>query len=224
MQQRRTIRSFVLRQGRMTKRQQQALSEHWSTFGVEYQQSLICFTQLFQRQAPTYLEIGFGMGDATWQIAKNHPENNYLAVEVHRPGVGALLDAIDKNGLTNLRLINTDVKEVLEHMIANNSLAGVMIFFPDPWHKKRHHKRRLIQPQFVTQLITKLQQGGTIHLATDWHDYALQMKSVLSDCSELTELPYNDRVITINKRPGTKFEQRGQRLGHAIVDLLFAKT
>lgn len=221
-QPRRAIRSFVLRAGRMGTGQMRALEELGPRFLIPYAAAPLDLNATFGRQTPKVLEIGFGMGTATAAIAHAHPETDYLGVEVHTPGVGALLKSIGELGLTNLRIIQHDAVEVLEHMLPDASLDGVHVFFPDPWHKKRHHKRRLIQPAFVALLARKLKPGGYLHLATDWADYARQMLEVLSAAPELanTSDGYAPRP---EYRPLTKFEQRGVRLGHGVWDLIFKR-
>lgn len=219
---RQTIRSFVLRAGRMGSGQQKALEELGPQFVLPYRSEPLNLEAEFQRPAPTILEIGFGMGGATADIAEAHPDNDYLGIEVHTPGVGALLKQIGERKLSNLRIIQHDAVEVLQHMIANASLDGIHIYFPDPWHKSRHHKRRLIQPGFVALLAQKLKSGGYLHLATDWQNYAEQMLEVLSGNADLTNTAadYSPRP---EYRPLTKFEQRGLRLGHGVWDLLFRR-
>jgi len=218
----RPIRSFVLRAGRMGPGQQRALDELGPRFVLPYRSEPLDLAATFGRDAPTVLEIGFGMGDATAQIAAALPGTNFIGIEVHAPGVGALLKRIGENGLTNLRLVQHDAVEVLEHMIAPTSLAGVHIYFPDPWHKKRHHKRRLIQPGWVRQLSTRLACGGYLHCATDWQPYAEQMLEVLGAEPSLVNSAegYAPRPAW---RPLTKFEQRGLKLGHGVWDLLFTR-
>jgi tRNA (guanine-N7-)-methyltransferase len=189
---------------------------------IPYTPAPLDVASAFGRQAPLVVEIGFGMGDATAAIAQAHPETNYLGIEVHPPGVGALLQKIDTLQLANLRLVQHDAVEVLEHMLAPGSLAGVSIFFPDPWHKTKHNKRRLIQPEFITRLVTRLAPGGTLHCATDWQPYAEQMLAVLSAEPALanTVEAYADAG---NRRPDTKFERRGLKLGHGVWDLIFTR-
>lgn len=218
----RAIRSFVLRTGRMGTGQLKALEDLGPRFLVPYSLQALDWSATFGRQAPGILEIGFGMGHATAEIAQGHPENDYLGVEVHTPGVGALLKRIGELNLGNVRIIRHDAVEVLQHMLAEASLDGIHIFFPDPWHKKRHHKRRLIQPDFVALLASRLKPGGYLHLATDWEDYAQQMLAVLSDNAQLvnTAASYAGRPAY---RPMTKFEQRGLRLGHGVWDLVFKR-
>lgn len=218
----RTIRSFVLRAGRMGSGQQKALDELGPRFVLPYESTELDLTATFQRSTDKILEIGFGMGAATAEIAANHPENDYLGIEVHTPGVGALLKQIGERDLNNLRIIQHDAVEVLQHMIADGSLDGIHIYFPDPWHKTKHHKRRLIQPGFVALLAQKLKPGGYLHLATDWENYAQQMLEVLTREKQLsnTAADYANRPAF---RPLTKFEQRGLRLGHGVWDLVFRR-
>lgn len=218
----RPIRSFVLRAGRLGSGQQRALHELGPRFVLPYQRQPLDLDAAFERHAPTVLEIGFGMGGATAGIAADHPELNFLGVEVHEPGVGALLRLIGEQGLSNLRIVQHDAVEVLTHMLLPGSLHGVHVFFPDPWHKKRHHKRRLIQPALVDLLAQRLAAGGTLHCATDWEDYAVQMLAVLSACPTLqnTTEGYSTRP---EMRPMTKFEARGLSLGHGVWDLVFKR-
>jgi len=217
---RHTIRSFVLRAGRMGSGQQKALDELGPHFLLPYQTHQLDLSVAFARQADKIIEIGFGMGSATAEIAANHPENDYLGIEVHTPGVGALLKQIGERNLSNLRIIQHDAVDVLHNMIADARLDGIHIYFPDPWHKSRHHKRRLIQPAFVSLLVQKLKPGGYLHLATDWENYAEQMLEVLSDNKQLTNTAH-DYALRPEFRPLTKFEQRGLRLGHGVWDLVF---
>ncbi len=218
----RRIRSFVRREGRLTEGQQAAIRDGWPRWGVDFVPTQVDWDQVFGRQAPRFLEIGFGMGAATAEIARAHPQQDYLGIEVHRPGVGNLLKLIEQDGLTNLRLMTHDAVDVVEQMIAAESLDGILIFFPDPWHKARHHKRRLIQPEFVRKLVTRLKPGGTIHCATDWENYAEQMLEVLSaePALENTAGGYAPRPAY---RPLTKFENRGLKLGHGVWDLVFRR-
>ncbi|GAB3406042.1 tRNA (guanosine(46)-N7)-methyltransferase TrmB [Massilia agilis] len=218
----RRIRSFVTRAGRLSTAQARAFEEFGPQFLVGYTKDPLDFDAAFGRHAPVVLEIGFGMGDTTAHIARTMPEKNFLGVEVHTPGVGSLLKQIGEQGITNLRLIQHDAVEVLRDMIPDGSLAGVHIFFPDPWHKARHNKRRLIQGPFVAALCAKLAPGGYIHLATDWEDYAVQMLEVLSNEPALqnTAEGYADKP---SYRPLTKFENRGIKLGHGVWDLVFTK-
>lgn len=218
----RTVRSFVLRQGHLSPAQQRAIDQGMPRWGIDYQPQPINLDQAFGRNAPKILEIGFGMGAATAQIAAAHPGNDYLGIEVHSPGVGNLLKLIDENELNNLRIIRHDAVEVLEHMLADDILDGVYIFFPDPWPKKRHHKRRLIQPPLIEQLAQKIKPGGYLHCATDWEEYAEQMLEVLNASPALrnTVEGFAQRP---DYRPLTKFEARGLRLGHGVWDLVFQK-
>jgi tRNA (guanine-N7-)-methyltransferase len=216
------IRSFVLRQGRISNAQRRHHDEMMTRIGIPRAPSPPDFDAVFGRRAPRILEIGFGMGETSAAIAEAHPENDHIGVEVHTPGVGSLCKLIAEKGLTNLRIIQHDAVEVLRDMIPERSLDGIHIFFPDPWPKARHHKRRLIQPPFVALLASRLKPGGYVHLATDWENYAEQMLEVLSAEPSLrnTADGYAPRPA---HRPLTKFEQRGLRLGHGVWDLVFRK-
>jgi tRNA (guanine-N7-)-methyltransferase len=216
------IRSFVVRPGRMGPGQARALAELGPRFVLPFDRAVTDFAALFGRGAPLVLEIGFGMGDATATIAAARPDIDFLGIEVHPPGVGALLKRIGEGALGNLRIIQHDAVEVLEHMIAPASLAGVHLFFPDPWHKLRHHKRRLVQPAFVRLLASRLAAGGTLHCATDWEPYAEQMLEVLSAEADLvnTAEGFAPRPAM---RPLTKFENRGLMRGHGVWDLVFTR-
>lgn len=218
----RPIRSFVLRRGHMSVAQQRAQEQLQGVYGIPYAAQPLDLEAAFGRAAPKILEIGFGMGDATAEIAAAHPDNDYLGIEVHDPGVGSLLKQIKQLELANIRIVQHDAVDVLQHMIADNSLNGVHIFFPDPWHKSRHHKRRLIQSGFIALLARKIAPGGYLHCATDWEDYAVQILRVLSEQESLanTAADYAPRP---EYRPLTKFEQRGMRLGHGIWDIIFEK-
>ena len=218
----RRIRSFVLRAGRTTSGQEKALSELGPRFLVLYAEAPLDAAAAFGRQAPLILEIGFGMGEATAHIAQVRPDDNFLCCEVHEPGVGALLKRIGEQGIANIRILRHDAVEVLTHMIAPAQLDGVHIFFPDPWHKKRHHKRRLIQPPLVALLASRIKPGGYLHCATDWQPYAEQMLQVLSGEPLLTNTAqgWAERPVY---RPLTKFENRGLRLGHGVWDLMFQR-
>ncbi len=219
---RRAIRSYVVRAGRMGTGQQRALAELAPRWVLPAQDRLLDFDAAFGRVAPRIVEIGFGMGDATAQIALARPDCDFLGIEVHPPGVGALLQRIEERGLANLRIVQHDAVEVLERMVAPGSLAGVHVFFPDPWHKKRHHKRRLIQPAFVALLASRLAHGGYLHCATDWQPYAEQMLEVLGAEPALRNRcdGYAPRP---DYRPLTKFENRGLKLGHGVWDLVFER-
>jgi tRNA (guanine-N7-)-methyltransferase len=216
------IRSFVLRQGRVSNAQRRAVDTLLSVHGIAYAPGALDFEQVFGRRAPTILEIGFGMGETTARIAQTYPENNYLGMEVHTPGVGSLLKLIAEGRLTNLRLIQHDAVEVLEHMVAPATLAGAHIFFPDPWPKKRHHKRRLIQPDFVALLVSRLAPGGYVHAATDWQEYAEQILALFAAEPALanTAPGFAPRP---DYRPLTKFESRGLKLGHGVWDIIFRR-
>ena len=218
----RGIRSFVLRTGRTTTGQAKAIETLGPRYVLPYQPTPVDLAQAFGRDAPTVLEIGFGMGEATAHIAGLMPEKNFLCCEVHTPGVGALLKRIGEQGLTNIRIVQHDAVEVLEHMLAPESLAGVHIFFPDPWHKARHNKRRLVQPHFLAKLLPRLEPGAYVHCATDWEPYAQQMLEVLSAEPQLrnTAEGFAPRP---EYRPLTKFENRGLRLGHGVWDVVFVK-
>lgn len=221
----RPIRSFVLRQGRLTVGQQRAFDSLWPRFGIDYDGQPIDFSALFGNDNPVFLEIGFGNGESLASMAQEHPEHNYLGIEVHGPGVGHLLIRIESLGLENIRILRHDAIEVLKHCITTNSLQGLFLFFPDPWHKKRHHKRRILNPDFVTELGRVIRPGGFFHAATDWEDYALQMMAVLSAADTLFENSAGAGQYTPRPdyRPLTKFEQRGHRLGHGVWDLIFIR-
>lgn len=220
----RRVRSFVLRMGRMTAGQQRAFDAFWPHKGLSLEQGMLNFQQVFQRSAPVVLEIGFGMGWSLVEMAKAAPQQDFIGIEVHRPGVGKLLHDMAEQKVDNIRVYCDDAVEVLQRCIPDNSLAGVQIFFPDPWHKKRHHKRRLIQPEFVQQLRQKLSIGGVLHVATDWQDYAEHILTVLSVAEGFRNQAGSDYALRPAHRPTTKFEQRGERLGHGVWDLLFEKT
>ncbi len=216
------IRSYVLRQGRVSNAQQRCFDSLMPHYGIPYSTQTLDLATAFDRSAQTILEIGFGMGESTAAIAAAHPETDYLAIEVHTPGVGSLLKQIEEKRLSNIRIIQHDAVEVLRNMLADHVLAGAHIFFPDPWHKTRHNKRRLIQPPFVAQLVKKLKPAGYIHVATDWQDYAEQVLAVLSDEPLLRNTAQNFAPRP-DYRPLTKFEQRGLKLGHAVWDLVFQR-
>lgn len=216
------IRSFVTRAGRLSTAQARAIEELGPQFFIPYTKAPLDISAAFDRTAPTIFEIGFGMGETTAKIAAGMPEKNFIGVEVHTPGVGSLLKQIGERELTNLRIIQHDAFEVLTNMIAPASLAGVHVFFPDPWHKARHNKRRLIQPPLVQLLASRIKTGGYLHCATDWQEYAEQMLEVLSAEPSLrnTADAYAPRP---DYRPVTKFENRGIKLGHGVWDLVFEK-
>jgi tRNA (guanine-N7-)-methyltransferase len=220
----RAIKSFVIRAGRVSPRQQQGLDLWFKEYELAIGDTPWAFEALFNRKADTVVEIGFGMGQSLLAMGITNPDLNYIGIEVHKAGVGSLAADLHDNQLTNVRLVAHDAVDIFQNQIVDNSLAGVQIFFPDPWHKKRHNKRRLIQPNFLELLAKKLQPGGFIHCATDWQDYAEHMLSVLSAEPSLTnqqvEGGYSPRPET---RPLTKFERRGERLGHGVWDLIFVK-
>ena len=219
---RRTIKSFVLRQGHLSPAQTRAYEQLMPKYGLPFQASLVDLNSIFERQAPKILEIGFGMGHTTAVIAAHQSDKDFIGIEVHTPGVGTLLRLIEDNKLSNIRIIQHDAVEVLQHMIAPEVLHGVHIYFPDPWPKKRHQKRRLIQSEFVSLLVSKIASGGYLHLATDWQEYAEQMLEVLTKEPALknTVEGYAERP---DYRPETKFERRGINLGHGVWDLIFMK-
>ena len=221
----RPIRSFVVRTGRMTTGQTRALEELWPRFGVEYSAQPLALDALFGRSAPRTLEIGFGNGEHLAALAAAHPERDYLGIEVHRPGVGHLLMLAATNNLSNLRTSQHDAVEVLRVQIAPAALDEVLVLFPDPWHKKRHHKRRLIQPPFVELIASRLKSGGVLRLATDWEEYALQMLEVLRAAHEsfANLSPSGDWMPRHEERAPTRFEKRGARLGHGVWDLAFQR-
>jgi len=217
------IRSFVLRQGRVTHAQERHHQLGMPLWGIAYHPALLDLDGAFGRSAPKILEIGFGMGESTAAIAAAHPANDYLGIEVHTPGVGGLLKEIAARSLTNVRIVQHDAVEVLGDMMPLASLAGAHIFFPDPWPKKRHHKRRLIQPPLVRLLAERLGPGGYLHCATDWEEYAQQMLTVLG-AEPLLENTAEDFAPRPDYRPQTKFESRGLRLGHGVWDVVFRRS
>lgn len=220
----RRIKSFVRRQGRLSQAQKQAIETQWPRFGLDLNAGQLNFNDLFGREADTILEIGFGMGTSLAEMAENNPNKNYIGIEVHRPGVGALLKLIEDKQLVNIRLFNEDAIEVLKLCIPENSLSGVYLFFPDPWHKTRHHKRRIVQPQFVENIAMHLKTGGQFHMATDWENYATHMMQVMSHARHYRNLAGEDQFHPRpDYRPLTKFERRGQKLGHGVWDLIFEK-
>jgi tRNA (guanine-N7-)-methyltransferase len=220
----RAIRSFVRREGRMTRGQQRAFETLWPKYGIEADAPLGDLNQLFGRPGPKVLEIGFGMGDSLAEQAKAHPHNDYIGIEVHRPGVGHLLSIMEKQGLTNLRVFCADAVEVLKFRIPDGCLDAIQIFFPDPWPKKRHHKRRLIQIPLVELLVRKLKPGGKLHIATDWKNYAEHIIEVLQHIPALKNTAKEgDFLARPDSRPLTKFEQRGRQLGHGVWDVIYQR-
>jgi tRNA (guanine-N7-)-methyltransferase len=218
----RSIRSYVLRQGRVTEAQARAVERLMPVYGIAFSPEPIDLERAFGHPAPKILEIGFGMGETTAAIAEAHPESDYLGIEVHTPGVGALLRRIESLGLTNIRVIQHDAVEVVDRMIAPGAVDGVHVFFPDPWPKKRHRKRRLLQPEFVRLLASRMKLGAYLHAATDWEDYAAQMLAVLS-AEPLLANTATGFAPRSESRPLTKFESRGARLGHGVWDLVFRR-
>ncbi|GLX84342.1 tRNA (guanine-N(7)-)-methyltransferase [Thalassotalea loyana] len=221
----RTVRSFVKREGRLTKGQAHALENFWSEMGLNHEDGMIDSKALFGNDNPVTLEIGFGMGKSLVEMAKNAPDINFIGIEVHRPGVGACIALAQEKGVKNLKVYEHDAIEILADCIPEQSLTTVQLFFPDPWHKKKHHKRRIVQPEFVETIRQKLKVGGVFHMATDWENYAecmLEDMQTAPGYNNLSET--NDYVPRPDSRPLTKFEQRGHRLGHGVWDLQFARA
>ena len=219
----RRIRSFVRRAGRMTEGQERAMQRLWPRWGLSLESGLLDLDQVFGRRAPRVFEIGFGMGDSLVEMAIAAPERDFIGVEVHEPGVGRLLARMEEAGIDNIRVFNCDALEVLARCIPDGALDVVQIFFPDPWHKSRHHKRRLVQPEFVQALRQKLAPGGVLHLATDWQPYAEHMLEVMSAAEGYRNL-HPGYAPRPEWRPLTKFERRGHRLGHGVWDLLWERV
>lgn len=221
----RTIKSFVMRTGRISNRQQFALDNWLKDYELPHDQRIWDFQAIFGREADTIIEIGFGMGASLYTMAQQHPDINFIGIEVHRAGIGSLTADLHDNAISNVRLVTSDAVEIIKHQVADNTLAGVQIFFPDPWHKKRHNKRRLIQTEFVDLLVARLKPEGFIHCATDWEDYAEHIQAVLSKEKMLhnsqADGGFSPRPLT---RPLTKFEARGNRLGHGVWDMIFYKS
>ena len=219
-----SIRSFVIRAGRITVGQKNAFEHWWPHYGLNLSKGALAIDAAFGRQAPVVLEIGFGMGDSLLTMVRQEPEKNFIGIEVHPPGVGRVINAAGKEQINNLRVYMADAMDVLEDCIADNSIDRLQVYFPDPWHKKKHNKRRMIQAQFVQKLRPKLTIGGVLHLATDWENYAEQMLEVMAAAPGFKNLNaaggYSARP---DYRPITKFEKRGERLGHGVWDLLFAR-
>lgn len=221
----RSIRSFVIRAGRMTEGQQRGLEHGWPHFGLALEDGLQDFDQVFGRSVPRTFEIGFGMGHSTLEMATQAPEMDFIGVEVHKPGVGALLNGVLAQGLTNVRVYSCDALDVLRQCVADASLDRVLLFFPDPWHKSRHHKRRIVQPAFAELVRQKLKVGGVLHMATDWEPYAEYMLEVMGAALGYQNLAQDNRYVPRpEERPITKFERRGERLGHGVWDLKFQRT
>jgi tRNA (guanine-N7-)-methyltransferase len=219
------LRSFVLRQGRLTTGQRTALETQWPIYGIEFTGKPLDLSAEFGRQAPVTLEIGFGNGDSLAQMAKAASERDFFGIEVHRPGVGHLMHLVGESSLKNVRAMHHDAVEIINQMIPDGSINRIQIYFPDPWHKKRHNKRRIVQPEFVALLATKLEPGGVLHLATDWEDYAVQMLEVMSAAPDYkNQAPEGGYAERPDYRPLTKFENRGLKLGHGVWDLLFERV
>lgn len=218
------IRSYVIRAGRITAGQKAAFERWWPHYGLSLFDGPIAFEDAFGKSAPLVLEIGFGMGDSLLQMARQEPDKNFLGIEVHPPGVGRLINAAGTGGLENLRVYMADAMDVLEDCIPDASVTRLQLYFPDPWHKKKHHKRRMVQPEFVQRLRAKIVPGGVFHLATDWQNYAEAMLEVMTQAPGFANLSKSgDYVARPEFRPVTKFEQRGERLGHGVWDLLFER-
>lgn len=221
---RREIKSYVMRAGRMTDGQQRGLDDGWPKFGLLLADGMRDFDQVFGRQAPRTLEIGFGMGHSLLEMAQAAPEQDFIGIEVHRPGVGGLLNGLLTENVSNVRVYSCDALEVLKNCVADASLDRLMLFFPDPWHKSRHHKRRIVQPDFVQLVRSKLKVGGIFHLATDWQQYTEHMLEVLNLAPGFVNLSEDQTSVPRpEERPVTKFERRGERLGHGVWDLKFQR-
>lgn len=220
----RSIKSFVKREGRMTPGQKRALELLWPRYGIDLDNNPLLLDSLFERTGPIVLEIGFGMGEAIAKMAADNPTENFLGIEVHRPGVGRLLATANKLHLSNLRVICADAVEVLSNHLPDNCLQRVQIFFPDPWHKKKHHKRRLIQADFLRLLNQKIKPGGKLHIATDWQHYAEHIIEILQGNLNFENIAGEKLYVPRpDYRPLTRFEQRGQRLGHGVWDIVYRK-
>ncbi len=220
----RGIKSFVMRAGRMTEGQQRGLDQGWAKFGLELEAGAPDFDAVFGRSAPRTFEIGFGMGHSLLEMAAAAPEQDFIGVEVHRPGVGALLNGLMTQNLSNVRVYSCDALEVLRQCVADASLDRLLLFFPDPWHKSRHHKRRIVQPAFAELVRQKLKVGGVLHMATDWEAYAEHMLEVMNVAPGFSNLAADGRCVARPaERPTTKFERRGERLGHGVWDLKFQR-
>ena len=222
---RRPVRSFVLRGGRLTDAQKRALDELWPRYGLQIGDGPLDFSVLFGNAHPVILEIGFGNGDATWRMALANPDENYVGVEVHRPGVGHLLLQLEEHAIPNVRVACEDAVEFLDVCVRPASLDGVRLYFPDPWPKKRHHKRRIVQPGFISSLAQKIAPGGLLHMATDWAPYAVHMLNVMAASADFTNVADSGEYCPRPEwRPMTKYEKRGERLGHEVYDLLFLRN
>lgn len=220
----RKVRSFVLRTGRLSDYQRDMMNDNWANLGLDYQATPFDFQAIFGNDHPVILEIGFGMGRSLVEMAAANPDRNYLGIEVHTPGVGACIAYALEKGVTNLRVICHDATEILRDSIADGTLGGLQLFFPDPWQKAKHHKRRIVQLPFVERVVDKLSEQGFVHFATDWENYAEHMLEVLRQCPRLTnQSATNDFIPRPDFRPLTKFEERGHKLGHGVWDLYFLK-
>ena len=220
----RRLKSFVLRQGRLTSGQKLALETQWPLYGIEFTGKPLDFKKTYGREAPITLEIGFGNGSSLAHMATEAPERDFFGVEVHRPGVGHLLHLVGEGELTNVRVMHYDAVDIINQMIPDGSIDRIQVYFPDPWHKTRHNKRRIIKAEFVALLATKLKKGGVLHLATDWEDYAIQMLDVMTTAPDYTnQAPKGGYAERPDYRPLTKFENRGLKLGHGVWDLLFER-
>ena len=218
------VKSYVKREGRLTRAQARALEDHWPTMGIDFRDSLLNLDEEFGRSAPLVLEIGFGMGKSLVEMAAAEPEKNFIGIEVHRPGVGACLADAGELELTNLRVMEHDAVEVFQKMLPDASLARLQLYFPDPWHKKRHHKRRIVQPEFVERVRQKLTIGGHFHMATDWENYAEHMAEVMNNAQGYRNTAIEGNYVPRpDYRPITKFETRGQKLGHGVWDLIYER-
>ena len=220
----RTIKSFVLRQGRLTKAQQSALNDHWQAYGIDYSEQVLSIDKLFKNNNEIILEIGFGNGESLLQQATNQPQYNFIGIEVHSPGVGHLIHHACRQGVHNIKVIRHDAVEVLKHQIADSSIKQVQLFFPDPWHKKKHHKRRIIKPDFIQLIHRKLKPGGLFHMATDWQDYADYMLEQMDNAEGFINTSGTGNFSADRaSRCETKFERRGLKLGHKVWDLIYQK-
>lgn len=219
-----SIRSFVIRGGRITEGQEAAFKQWWPSYGLSLFSGTLAENGGLRESAPLIVEVGFGMGDSLWQMVKQAPEADFVGIEVHPPGVGRLINNAGKDELTNLKVYMADATDVMTDCIADNSIDRFQLYFPDPWHKKKHHKRRIVQPEFVNLIVQKLKPGGIIHMATDWENYAEHMIEVLKEISGIACLGGEDGYAEKpSYRPHTKFEARGERLGHGVWDILYQK-
>lgn len=221
---RRTIKSFVLRQGRLTKAQQYALDQHWLDYGIDYSEQVLSFDKLFNNHHEVIIEIGFGNGESLLQQVIGQPQYNYIGIEVHGPGVGHLIHHANREDIHNIKVIRFDAVDVLKHQIADNSIQQVQLFFPDPWHKKKHQKRRIIKPEFIQLIHQKLKTGGLFHMATDWEHYANQMLAQMDSAEGYNNTSGAGKFSTdTGTRCETRFERRGLKLGHGVWDLIYQK-